>query len=77
MNKSLLTNIVAVIFIIAGYLSPIFSDILLSIGFFVNNLLNIIILFFFNYNVYFYEFSYKYNFVLNEKFYLRIKIIHN
>lgn len=34
MNKSLLTNIIAVLFIIAGYLSPVFSNLLLSIGYF-------------------------------------------
>ncbi|MGL1894595.1 MAG: DUF445 domain-containing protein [Spirochaetaceae bacterium] len=34
MNKSLLTNLIAVFLIIIGYISPLFGDLLLSIGFF-------------------------------------------
>lgn len=34
MNKSLLTNLIAVIFIVLGYVSPFFTNVLKSIGFF-------------------------------------------
>lgn len=34
MNKSLITNLIAVLLIVVGYLTPVFSDLLLSIGYF-------------------------------------------
>ncbi|MBN2619196.1 MAG: DUF445 family protein [Spirochaetales bacterium] len=34
MNKSIITNIIAVLFIVLGYISPIWGDIFLSIGYF-------------------------------------------
>ncbi len=34
MNKSLTTNLIAVLLIVVGYLTPVFSDLLLSIGYF-------------------------------------------
>lgn len=34
MNKSLLTNLIAIIFIVLGYFSPMFNNLLKSIGFF-------------------------------------------
>lgn len=34
MNKSLLTNLIAVLLVIAGFLSPVYADVILSVGLF-------------------------------------------
>lgn len=34
MNKSLITNLIAIVLVIAGFLSPVYTDVLLSIGLF-------------------------------------------
>ncbi len=34
MNKSLITNLIAIVLVIAGFVSPVYSEILLSIGLF-------------------------------------------
>ncbi|SFG77787.1 DUF445 family protein [Neptunomonas qingdaonensis] len=34
MNKSLITNLIAIVLVIAGFLSPVYADVLLSIGLF-------------------------------------------